>query len=48
MSWQKFEIPFKIFLPELPMVIRIGHYYFDNKPLIGKVADIQVWDRMLR
>ena len=30
------------------MIVRIGHYYFDNKPLLGKIADIQVWDKMLR
>ena len=24
---------------------RIGHYYFDNKPMIGKMADINVWSR---
>ena len=30
---------------DLPMVVRIAHYYFDNKPIIGKVADVHVWDR---
>lgn len=34
--------------PDKPMIIRLGHYYFDNKPLIGKMADVQVWDRALR
>ena len=29
----------------LPMVIRLGHYYFDNKPLIGKIVDFHVWSR---
>ena len=24
---------------------RIGHYYFDNKPMIGMMADINVWSR---
>ena len=32
---------------DLPMVIRIGHYYFDNKPLIGKMVDVNVWSRYL-
>ena len=31
----------------LPLVIRLGHYYFDNKPLIGKMADVNVWSRFL-
>ena len=30
---------------DLPMVIRLGHYYFDNKPLLGTVLDFHVWDR---
>jgi hypothetical protein len=30
---------------ELPMVVRIGHYYFDNKPLIGRLIDINMWSR---
>ncbi|XP_023325055.1 uncharacterized protein LOC111698837 [Eurytemora carolleeae] len=29
---------------ELPMVVRLGHYYFDSKPLIGKIAGVNVWD----
>ena len=33
---------------ELPMIVRMGHYDFDNKPLLGKLADIQVWDKVLR
>ncbi|XP_023345432.1 uncharacterized protein LOC111714532, partial [Eurytemora carolleeae] len=32
---------------EVPMVIRLGHYYFDTKPLIGKLAEVNVWDRIL-
>ena len=30
---------------DLPMVIRLGHYYFDNKPLLGTILDFHVWDR---
>ena len=29
----------------LPMVVRLGHYYFDNKPIIGKIVDFHMWDR---
>ena len=29
----------------LPMVIRLGHYYFDNKPILGTILDFHVWDR---
>ena len=29
------------------LTIRIGHYYFDNKPIIGKMADVHVWSRLL-
>ena len=29
----------------LPMVLRVGHYYFDNKPLIGKIVDFHAWTR---
>ena len=32
---------------DLPMVIRLGHYYFDNKPIIGTILDFHVWDRYL-
>ena len=28
-----------------PMVMRLGHYYFDNKPIIGKIVDFHMWDR---
>ena len=28
-----------------PLIIRIGKYYYDNTPLIGKVVDINFWDR---
>ena len=27
------------------MVMRLGHYYFDNKPIIGKIVDFHMWDR---
>ena len=30
------------------MIVRIGHYYFDNKPLIGSIVDIDAWDTLLR
>ena len=30
---------------KLPMVVRIGHYYFDNKPMIGRMVDINMWSR---
>ena len=30
---------------DLSMLIRIGHYYFDNKPLIGKIVNVNVWSR---
>ena len=29
----------------LPMVVRLGHYFFDNKPLIGKLVDVNIWSR---
>ena len=29
-----------------PLVIRVGHYYFDNKPLIGKIVNFHVWNRL--
>ena len=29
-----------------PMMIRVGHYYFDNKPILGKIVDFNVWDRL--
>ena len=28
-----------------PFIIRMGQYYFDRTPLIGKLVDINVWDR---
>ena len=28
-----------------PLILRFGHYFYDNTPLIGKVVDINVWDR---
>ena len=30
---------------DLPMVVRVAHYYFDNKPIIGRIVDFHVWDR---
>ena len=30
---------------DLPMVVRLAHYYFDNKPIIGKIVDFHMWDR---
>ena len=27
------------------MVVRIGHNYYDKTPLIGKIVDINIWDR---
>ena len=32
---------------DLPMVIRLGHYYFDNKPILGTILDFHIWDRYL-
>ena len=31
-----------------PLVVRIGKYYIDGTPLIGKVVDINIWDRYKR
>ena len=28
-----------------PMVVRLGRYYFDDTPLIGKIVDFNMWDR---
>ena len=28
-----------------PLIIRFGQYFYDDTPLIGKVVDINVWDR---
>ena len=46
-SQQKFRKP--IVLPEdsadLPLVIRFGRYFYDDTPLIGKLVDINMWDR---
>jgi hypothetical protein len=30
---------------DLPMMVRIGHYSFDNKPMIGRMVDINMWSR---
>ena len=29
------------------MVVRLGHNYYDKTPLIGKIVDINIWDRCL-
>ena len=29
------------------MTIRLGHYDFDDTPLIGKIIDFHLWDRFL-
>ena len=38
-------------LPEnadsLPLVVRLGRYYYDNTPLLGKIVDFNMWDRLL-
>ena len=28
-----------------PLIIRMGRYYYDDTPLIGKIVDINIWDR---
>ena len=28
-----------------PMIVRLGRYYFDDTPLIGKIVDFNMWDR---
>ena len=28
-------------------VIEFGKYYYDNKPIIGQLGDINMWDRVL-
>ena len=28
-----------------PMIVRLGRYYFDDTPLIGKIYDFNLWDR---
>lgn len=30
-----------------PLVVRLGHYYFDDTPLIGKIFDFNLWSRLL-
>ena len=29
----------------VPMIVRLGRYYFDDTPLIGKIFDFNMWDR---
>ena len=47
-SQQKVKKP--IALPEdsgeKPLIIRFGRYFYDDTPLIGKVVDINIWDRL--
>ena len=35
----------KYYFSRKPLIIRIGKYYVDKTPLIGKIVDINVWDR---
>ena len=30
---------------DFPMVVRLAHYFFDDKPIIGKIVDFNLWDR---
>ena len=32
---------------EAGYVIQFGRYYYDNKPIIGQLGDINMWDRVL-
>ena len=32
---------------DLPMVVRLGHYFFDNKPLIGRLVYFNMWSRLV-
>ena len=32
---------------DVGMIVRIGHYYWDNRPMIGKIVDVNVWKRNL-
>ena len=31
----------------LPLVVRLGRYYYDDTPLLGKIVDFNMWDRVL-
>ena len=31
----------------VPLVVRLGRYYFDETPLLGKIVDFNMWDRVL-
>ena len=31
----------------LPLVVRLGRYYYDDTPLLGKILDFNMWDRVL-
>ena len=28
-----------------PLIVRLGRYWFDDTPLIGKIIDFNLWDR---
>lgn len=28
-----------------PLIVRLGRYFFDDTALIGKVLDVNMWDR---
>ena len=28
-----------------PMIVRLGSYFFDDTPLIGRIVDFNLWDR---
>ena len=32
---------------ENPLIVRFGKYFYDKTPLLGKVVDINIWDRYL-
>ena len=38
-------LPWIMSCPRKPLVIRLGHNYYDKTPLIGKIVDINIWDR---
>ena len=31
----------------VPLVVRLGRYYYDETPLLGKILDFNMWDRVL-
>ena len=30
-----------------PLIVRLGRYFFDDTPLIGKIYDFHMWDKLL-